>query len=270
MTDSASTPPLPLSPDYERRFGGVARLYGNAALARFRSAHVCVVGIGGVGSWTVEALARSGVGALTLVDLDHIAESNINRQLHALDSTLGQAKIEAMAARIHQINPDCQVVGVDDFVAPDNLDTLLGGLPAVDVLVDAIDGVRAKTALLAWCRGRGITVVTCGAAGGQLDPCRIRVEDLARTTQDPLLAKVRGQLRKFHGFPRDAKKKFAIAAVYSEEPLRYPDAACAPPGGGGAPLNCAGFGSAVAVTASFGLTAASVALGKLAATAPAA
>jgi tRNA A37 threonylcarbamoyladenosine dehydratase len=269
MTDSASSP-LPLSSDYERRFGGVARLYGAAALERFRSAHVCVVGIGGVGSWAVEALARSGVGALTLVDLDHIAESNINRQLHALDSSLGQAKIEAMAARVHQINPECQVVGVDDFVTPDNLDSLLSALPTVDVLVDAIDGVRAKTALLAWCRRRSIAVVTCGAAGGQLDPCRIRVDDLARTTQDPLLAKVRGQLRKFHGFPRDAKKKFSIAAVYSEEPLRYPDAACTSPGGGGAPLNCAGFGSAVVVTASFGVTAASVALGKLAATAPAA
>ncbi len=254
------------SPDYERRFGGVARLYGTQALARFRAAHVCVVGIGGVGSWSVEALARSGVGALTLIDLDHVAESNLNRQIHALEATLGQAKIEAMAGRVRQINPDCRLTLVDDFVEPDNLDALLGALPPVDYLVDAIDGVRAKTAMLAWCRRHDWPVVTAGAAGGQMDPTMIRVADLSRTVQDPLLAKVRGQLRKSHGFPKDPKKKFGIDAVYSEEPLRYPDAACATPASGGAAgLNCAGFGSAVTVTASFGLVAASVVLRRLAA-----
>lgn len=262
MNDSIS------SPDYERRFGGVARLYGVQALARFRTAHVCVVGIGGVGSWSVEALARSGVGALTLVDLDHVAESNLNRQIHALEATLGQAKIEAMAERVQQINPDCRLTLVDDFIEPDNLDVLLGAMPPVDYLVDAIDGVRAKTALLAWCRHHNWPVVTAGAAGGQMDPTMIRVADLSRTVQDPLLAKVRGQLRKSRGFPKDPKRKFGIEAVYSEEPLRYPDTACTTPTGGGtAGLNCAGFGSAVTVTASFGLVAASVVLRRLAASA---
>lgn len=254
---------IPSSPDYDRRFGGVSRLYGAPALARFRAAHVCIVGIGGVGSWTAEALARSGVGALTLVDLDHVAESNLNRQIHALEGTLGRAKIEAMAERILQINPECRLTLVDDFIAPDNLDALLGPLEKLDVLVDAIDGVRAKTALLAWCRAHGLAVVTAGAAGGQLDPTRIQVADLARTQQDPLLAKVRSQLRKSHGFPKDTKKKFGIEAVYSEEPLRYPEASCAPGQGSGG-LNCAGFGSTVTVTASFGLAAAAVALRRLA------
>lgn len=256
------------SPDYERRFGGVARLYGGPALTRFRTAHVCVVGIGGVGSWTAEALARSGIGAMTLVDLDHVAESNLNRQIHALEGTLGQAKIEAMAERVRQINPECRLTLVDEFIDPDNLETLLGALESLDFLVDAIDGVRAKTALLAWCRRRQLSVVTAGAAGGQQDPTRIRVADLSRTTQDPLLAKVRSQLRRNFGFPKDPKKKFAIEAVYSEEPLSYPETACEIPGTG-APtgLNCAGFGSSVAVTACFGLTAAALVLKRLAASA---
>lgn len=254
---------LDSSPDFDRRFGGVARLYGSDALARFRGAHVCVVGIGGVGSWTAEALARSGIGKLTLVDLDHVAESNLNRQIHALEQTLGQAKIEAMAQRIASINPECQVQQVDEFITPDNLDALLAPMGTLDYVVDAIDGVRAKTALLAWCRQKKLPVVTAGAAGGQRDPSRIRVDDLSRTTQDPLLAKVRSQLRKGYGFARDPKKKFAIDAVYSDEPLQYPEAACAP-GQGGAALNCAGFGSSVVVTASFGLVAASVVLNRLA------
>lgn len=270
MTETLSSPSHSAE---ERRFGGIARLYGAAALARFCASHVCVVGIGGVGSWSVEALARSGVGALTLVDLDHVAESNFNRQIHALEETLGQSKIEAMAARVRQINPHCRLTLVDDFVTPENLEALLGGLPPVDCLLDAIDGVRAKTALLAWCRQRGLPVVTAGAAGGQSDPTAIRVADLARTVQDPLLAKVRSQLRKFHGFPRDPKGKFGIDAVYSEEPLRYPEAACTSTGEteetrstpGPAGLNCAGFGSVVTVTACFGLTAASVVLRRLAA-----
>lgn len=270
MTDSL---PNAESPDFDRRFGGVARLYGTEALARFRGAHVAVIGIGGVGSWVVEALARSGIGALTLVDLDHVAESNINRQIHALDGTLGLAKTEAMARRIHGINPECQVAQVDDFIAPDNLDTLLGG-KHFDLLVDAIDGVRAKTHLIAWCKTRGLPLVTVGGAGGQLDPTRIRLEDLSRTVQDPLLAKVRSQLRRDHGFPRDPKKKFGIEAVYSDEPLRYPasGAACEVDEGvtahvnahGPTGLNCAGFGSSICVTASFGLAAASAALRRLA------
>lgn len=261
--------------DRARRFGGVARLYGDAALTRFESAHVAVIGIGGVGSWVAEALARSAIGRLTLIDLDHVSEGNTNRQLHALDGNYGMAKVEAMAQRIRLIDPACQVRTVDDFVEPENFEALLGG--GFDFIVDAIDSTRTKTALIAWCAARGQKIITVGSAGGQLDPTRIRIEDLSRTIQDPLLAKVRGQLRKAHGFPRSPKSRFGIAAVYSDEPLRYPEAAAcdmdeegdvrASPQRSAAPagLNCAGFGSSVCVTASFGLAAASHVLRVLAA-----
>ena len=246
-------------PDDSRRFGGIARLYGDAGRARLAAAHVCVVGIGGVGSWAVEALARTGVGRLTLIDLDHVAESNINRQIHAADATLGQAKVEAMRERIAGYNPACRVAVVDDFVTVDNAAQLLAG--GFDYVVDAIDAVRVKVAMIAVARERGLPLVTCGAAGGQIDPTQIRVDDLARTLQDPLLAKVRGQLRKAHGFTRDPKKKFGVEAVFSTEPLRYPvpEAACdvavaGAPGPAG--LNCAGFGSVVTVTACVGMFAA--------------
>lgn len=252
-----------------RRFGGIARLYGEAGRARLAAARVAVVGIGGVGSWAAEALARSGVGALTLIDLDHVAESNLNRQIHATEATLGQAKVEAMAARIAGYAPGCAVTRVDDFVTAENAATLLGA--GFDYVVDAIDAVRVKVAMIAVCRAAGVPVVTCGAAGGQIDPTQIRVDDLARTIQDPLLAKVRGQLRKAHGFPRDGRKKFGVEAVFSTEPLRYPaPATVCDAAGGGAPqgpagLNCAGFGSVVTVTASVGLFAAARALNGLAA-----
>ena len=246
-------------PDDSRRFGGIARLYGDAGRARLAAAHVCVVGIGGVGSWAVEALARTGVGRLTLIDLDHVAESNINRQIHAADATLGQAKVEAMRERIAGYNPACRVAVVDDFVTVDNAAQLLAG--GFDYVVDAIDAVRVKVAMIAVARERGLPLVTCGAAGGQIDPTQIRVDDLARTLQDPLLAKVRGQLRKAHGFTRDPKKKFGVEAVFSTEPLRYPapDIACevtSAPAQGPAGLNCAGFGSVVTVTACVGMFAA--------------
>lgn len=248
-------------PDDSRRFGGIARLYGDAGRARLAAAHVCVVGIGGVGSWAVEALARTGVGRLTLIDLDHVAESNINRQIHAADATLGQAKVEAMRERIAGYNPACRVAVVDDFVTVDNAPQLLAG--GFDYVVDAIDAVRVKVAMIAVARERGLPLVTCGAAGGQIEPTQIRVDDLARTLQDPLLAKVRGQLRKAHGFTRDPKKKFGVEAVFSTEPLRYPapEAACdVAAGAAGAPgpagLNCAGFGSVVTVTACVGMFAA--------------
>ncbi|MBW7903539.1 MAG: tRNA threonylcarbamoyladenosine dehydratase [Rhodocyclaceae bacterium] len=246
--------------DFDRRFGGVGRLHGADALARYRSAHVCVVGIGGVGSWTAEALARSGVGRLTLIDLDHVAESNINRQAHAIEENLGKAKVTAMAERIRAINPACVVIEVEEFVAPENAAQLLDG--GFDLVVDAIDQVRAKVAMIAFCRAHGLPVVVAGGAGGKSDPCRIRVDDLARSEQDPLLAKVRAQLRREHRFPRDAKKRFGVAAVYSTEPLqRSLAAACdVPANGGSGGLNCAGFGSSVCITASFGLFAASAAL----------
>lgn len=254
LTSHAIQPAEPLDVEPARRFGGIARLYGEAGLARLQAAHVCVIGIGGVGSWSAEALARSGVGRLTLIDLDHVAESNLNRQAHALESTLGQAKVLAMAARIAAINPLCRVEAVDDFVTPENVAERLAG--EFDGVLDAIDHQRAKVALIVHCRRRGLRLVTAGAAGGQTDPTRIRVDDLARTLQDPLLAKVRARLRKEHGFPRDPRKKFGVEAVYSTEPLRYPTAAC-DAAQGPAGLSCAGFGSSMAVTAGFGLAAAS-------------
>lgn len=259
--DRASPAELPQvdDPDFERRFGGLARLYGRDGLARLRAAHVCVVGVGGVGSWAVEALARSAVGAITLIDMDVIAESNANRQLQALDPDWGMAKVDALARRIRAINPACRVTTIDDFLSAENLDALIAGF---DCVIDAIDSVRVKTALAAHCARQAIALVICGAAGGQIDPTRIQVEDLARTIQDPLLSKMRTSLRKQHGFTRDPKKKFGLLAVYSTEPLRYPEAACAP--SAASPLNCAGFGSAVAVTASFGFAAAGAAINAIA------
>ncbi|TVO62623.1 tRNA threonylcarbamoyladenosine dehydratase [Denitromonas ohlonensis] len=254
------------SVDRARRFGGVARLYGEAALARLQQARVVVAGIGGVGSWVVEALARSGVGHLRLIDLDHVAESNINRQIHALDDTLGQAKIEAMAARIRLIDPGIVVECIDDFVTEANVATTLAG--PVDLVVDAIDDLSAKAAIVLHCRRHGIRLITLGAAGGQTDPTRIVIGDLSRTEQDPLLARLRKRLRQKHGFSRNSGRRFGIDAVYSTEPLRYPEGSCdAVVGPAG--LNCAGFGSSIAVTASFGLAAASRAIDRLLVAAPA-
>jgi tRNA A37 threonylcarbamoyladenosine dehydratase len=245
--------------DRERRFGGIARLYGADAPARLDGAHACVIGVGGVGSWVAEALARSGVGRLTLIDLDHVAESNINRQIHALDATLGQAKVLAMAARIHAINPHARVGTIEDFVTPDNADALLQGF---DVIVDAIDNVRAKVAIVLACKRRRIPLIVAGGAGGKTDPAKIRVDDLSRTEQDPLLAKVRKRLRSEHGFPRNPKRPFGIEAVYSCEPLRLDDLACDLPHGPQG-LACAGYGSSVAVTASVGMFAAARAIERL-------
>ncbi|WP_024902118.1 tRNA threonylcarbamoyladenosine dehydratase [Robbsia andropogonis] len=272
----------PDAPDRARRFGGIARLYGDAGARRFAQAHVAVIGIGGVGSWAAEALARTAVGRLTLVDLDNVAESNTNRQIHALDGNYGKAKVDAMAERIALIDPACTVRTIEDFAEPDNFDAVLGA--GFDYIIDAIDSTRTKTALIAWCAARGQKIVTVGSAGGQTDPTRIRVDDLSRTIQDPLLAKVRATLRKMHRFSRDPKTRFGVPAVYSDEPLRYPqsrvcevddtDAAGATDAeagfgrnGGATGLNCAGFGSSVVVTASFGLAAAAHVLNTLAATA---
>lgn len=248
----------------ERRFGGVARLYGQPALARFLAAHVCVIGIGGVGSWAAEALARSGIGQMTLIDLDHIAESNTNRQIHALGDEYGKAKVQAMAERILAINPGCRVNTVEAFVEQDNLAELLGR--EYDYVVDAIDQTRIKAALIAWCKAHDVKLVTTGSAGGQLDPARIKVADLTQTIQDPLAARVRSLLRKEYGFPRGEKQKFGVECVFSDEPLRYPkNKACdADEAQGLTGLNCAGFGSSVCVTASFGFVAASRVLIRLA------
>jgi len=248
--------------DLARRFAGTRRLYGIDAVQRFADAHVCVVGIGGVGSWAAEALARSAIGKITLIDLDMVAESNVNRQIHALDGVFGKAKTDAMAQRILAINPQCAVSCIEDFVSLDNLDQMLGR--RFDYVIDAIDNVRIKVAMIAWCQAHHIPLITAGGAGGQIDPTRIEIADLARTIQDPLLSKVRSLLRKEYGFTRDPKKKFGIPAVFSSEPLRYPESASCDQAQGLTGLNCAGYGSAVCVTASFGLFAASAALKHLA------
>lgn len=255
--------------DFGRRFGGIARLYGERALERFRAAHVCVIGVGGVGSWIVEALARSAIGHLTLIDLDNVAESNINRQIQALTSTIGQPKIEALRDRIAQINPFCKVTLVEDFIDPDNLVQMIEG-KGFDYVVDAIDSVKAKAALIAYCRDQCLPLVVIGGAGGQLDPTKIEVRDLARTEQEPLLKKVRKLLRAQYGFSRGEKQKYHIDAVFSMEPLRYPEEgdACEiganVSGSSVTGLNCAGFGSSMVVTASFGMIAAGHLLRKMA------
>lgn len=256
--------------DYQTRFAGIARLYGQKALLHFQQAHVVVIGIGGVGSWAAEALARSGIGELTLIDLDDICVSNINRQLHALSSTVGQDKVAVMADRIRQINPDCVVHQVADFIAADNLAELLGGKP-VDYVLDAIDSVKAKTALIAWCKRRKIPLITTGGAGGQLDPTQIQIADLTQAFNDPLLAKVRNMLRRDHQFTRNPKRRFGVDCVFSTEQLRYPAAdgtVCQqkPEQSGAMRLDCSGgFGATMVVTASFGMAAVARLLQKLAA-----
>jgi len=257
--------PLDGEADVARRFGGIARLYGERALERFRAAHVCVIGVGGVGSWVVEALARSAIGRLTLIDLDNVAESNINRQIQALTPTIGMPKIEALKARIAHINPYCEVTLVEDFIDPGNLDQMVGA-GRFDYVVDAIDSVQPKAALVAYCRAHGVALVTIGGAGGQTDPTRIEIRDLARTEQEPLLKKVRKILRARYGFAKGEKNKYHVDAVFSMEPLRYPDsgAACAVDANSVTGLNCAGFGSSMVVTATFGMVAAGHVLRKLA------
>jgi tRNA threonylcarbamoyladenosine dehydratase len=237
--------------DLQRRFGGLDRLYGIAGAAHIRAAHVAVVGVGGVGSWAVEALARSGVGRLTLIDLDHVSESNINRQIHALSTTLGQAKVQAMRERIGQINPDCQVICIEEFVEPGNWPQLLG-LP-VDALIDACDQVQAKTAMAAWAQRSGVPFISVGAAGGKRLAHDVSIDDLSRVTHDPLLAQLRYRMRKHHGAPKEGRK-IGVACVFSREPVQPPDASCAVEGDGS--LNCHGYGSVVSVTATFGLCAA--------------
>lgn len=237
--------------DLQRRFGGLERLYGMQGAAAIRRAHVAVIGIGGVGSWAAEALARSGIGALTLVDLDHVAESNINRQVHALESTIGQAKVLAMRDRIAQIHPRCSVNTVEEFVEPANWPALL---PAgVDAVIDACDQVQAKAAMAAWARERKATFIACGAAGGKRLAHKVDVDDLSRTTHDPLLAQLRYRLRKFHGAPKEGRK-IGVTCVFSREAVAPPDPSCAIEGDG--TLNCHGYGSVVSVTATFGQVAA--------------
>lgn len=253
------------APDFARRFGGLERLYGVAGAARIRNAHVLVVGIGGVGSWAVEALARSGVGRLTMIDLDHVSESNINRQIHALEATVGQAKVDAMRDRIAQINPECKVHAIDEFVEPGNWTALLEAAQAANgpatAVIDACDQVKAKLTMAAWARATRTAFVTVGAAGGKRQAHKVDIDDLALVTHDPLLAQLRQRLRKEHGAPREGKK-IGVTCVFSRESVAPPDASCAIEGDGS--LNCHGYGSVVSVTATFGQCAAGWVLDKIA------
>ncbi|MDO8456087.1 MAG: tRNA threonylcarbamoyladenosine dehydratase [Burkholderiaceae bacterium] len=245
--------------DLERRFGGLERLYGQQGAANIRDAHVVVVGIGGVGSWAVEALARSGVNRLTLIDLDHVSESNINRQVQATDATLGQAKVLAMRDRIALIHPLCRVTCIEEFVTPDNWLQLL---PAgVDAVIDACDQVKTKVALAAWSRQAKVSFISVGAAGGKRLAHLVDIDDLAKTTHDPLLAQLRYRLRKEHGAVREGRS-IGVSCVFSREAVKQPDLSCEASTDG--TLNCHGYGSVVSVTATFGQCAAGWVLDKLA------
>lgn len=262
--------------DYFLRFGGISRLYGRHGATILQQAHFCVVGIGGVGSWAAEALARNGVGQITLIDLDDICITNINRQIHALTDTVGESKVEIMSLRIKQINPDCQVNTIEDFVTTENLNKIMA--VHYDYVIDAIDSVDIKTRLIAHCKRKKMPIITIGGAGGQVDPSKIAISDLSKTYQDPLLAKVKNQLRREFNFPRAdiakaSKRKFAIDAVFSTEQLRYPndlgEVCLAKPDTSNASnsamrLDCSGgFGATTHVTATFAFFAVGRAIDKL-------
>ena len=250
------------SADLERRFGGLARLYGVEGAAQIRAARVVVVGIGGVGSWAAEALARSGVARITLIDLDHIAESNINRQIHALGSTLGQSKVEAMRERIADINPDCQVICIEEFVDAENWPGIAGlDLSREVSVLDACDQVKAKTAMAAWAIKNKASFITVGAAGGKRHAHKVDIDDLALTTHDPLLAQLRYRLRKEHGGARQGK--MGVNCVFSRESVAQPSASSDGTQTDNS-LNCHGYGSVVSVTATFGICAAGWLLDKIA------
>ena len=252
------------SADLERRFASLARLYGAQGATKIRAAHIVIVGIGGVGSWAAEALARSGVRRLTLIDLDHISESNINRQIHALGSTVGQSKVHAMRERIADINPDCQVVCIEEFVDSKNWPAVaaLGVSSDTSISVlDACDQVKAKTAMAAWSLQNNANFITVGAAGGKRHAHKVEIEDLALTTHDPLLAQVRYRLRKEHGASRQGK--VGVNCVFSRESVVQPFASVIDTSTDNS-LNCHGYGSVVSVTATFGICAAGWLLDKIA------
>lgn len=243
---------------YEHRFGGLFRLYGKPAVEALRKSHVLIVGVGGVGSWVGEALARSGIGHLTLVDWDDICFSNTNRQIHAMTGTAGRAKVDILAERIHLINPDCAVTAIREFYTEKNADKLI--TPDLSYVVDAIDRKNAKIHLITQCRKMDVPVIASGGAGGRIDPTQIRTTDLRDSRNDPLLAAIRKQLRKnIPGMHLRHKKKFGIPCVFSAEPIRYPHSdggvCLEKPNAGDGPkqLDCQfGFGSATFVTGSFG------------------
>ena len=243
--------------DLERRFSALRRLYGEPGYTRIRAARFAIVGVGGVGSWCAEALARSGVASLTLIDLDHIAESNINRQVQAVGATVGQAKVQALRDRIADIHPGCEVVTVEEFVDEGNWPALLE--QPVDAVIDACDQVRAKLAMAAWALHTRTELVVVGAAGGKRRPQAVEVDDLANVTHDPLLASLRQRLRKQHGAARLGS--IGLQCVFSREPVTPPDASCVIDAtASDGTLNCHGYGSSVGVTATFGMVAATAAL----------
>ena len=253
-----------MNADFERRFGGLRRLYGVEGAQAVFDAHVVVVGIGGVGSWAAEALARSGVGRLTLIDMDHVAESNVNRQIHALTPTLGQSKAVAMCERIALIHPGCRVNVIDDFVTAQNWSGHAESLALTHrhgAVIDACDQVQAKTAMAAWAVAQRVPFVTVGAAGGKRRPQAIEVADLAEVTHDPLLAQLRYRLRRQHGASRTGR--IGVSCVFSREPVAPPDASCEVDSPDGT-LNCHGYGSVVSVTASFGMCSAGWVINRLA------
>ncbi|MGX2985999.1 tRNA cyclic N6-threonylcarbamoyladenosine(37) synthase TcdA [Ursidibacter sp. B-7004-1] len=246
--------------NYEQRFGGIGRLYTPAGLNRLQQAHICVIGIGGVGSWAVEALARSGIGKLTLIDMDDICVTNINRQIHAMSGEIGKLKTEVMRERVLKINPECEVHIIDDFITLDNLAEYLN--QGYDYVIDAIDSVRVKAGIIAYCKRHKIKLITTGGAGGQTDPTQIQITDLSKTIQDPLASKVRSLLRKEYHFSQNPKRKFGIDCVFSTQPLIFPkmQEGCEI----SATMNCAnGFGAATMVTATFGFFAVSRVIEKL-------
>lgn len=253
MPTKPTEPKLEHSND-SRRLAGVGRLYGQQSCEKFSTAHVVVVGLGGVGSWAAEALARSAIGEITLIDFDHIALSNANRQLHALDGEFGKAKVQAMAERLALINPRLKLHVIDDFLTPENIDQLLPKNHKHLAILDATDALASKLALIIWAKQHQVPLIVSGAAGGKINPTRIAVDDLSKTHQDPLLAKIRAKLRKEHGFEKDPKKKMKVEVVYSDEPRQ---------GVAQGGLECSGYGSAVTVTASFGFAAAAQILKRL-------
>lgn len=251
-------------PALGRRFGGLARLYGKVGADRIRRSHLVVIGLGGVGSWAAEAAARSGVAQLTLIDMDHIAESNINRQVHALDTTLGQAKVVAMRERIAQINPLCKVNAIEEFVEPENWPRIAGLDRDFDLsltaVIDACDQVKAKTAIAAWAIGTKALFLSVGAAGGKRHAHKVDIDDLSAVTHDPLLAQLRYRLRKNHGAERI--RKIGVACVFSREAVLQPNISSLSDGS----LNCHGYGSVVSVTSAFGVCATGWLIGKIAGT----
>ena len=252
---------------YKRCFGGVLRLYGAEQMEILRSLHVCIIGVGGVGSWAVEALARTGIGNLTLIDMDDICVTNTNRQIHAISDTIGKSKIEIMKKRVELINPDCKVHLVDDFLSPENQKEYL--TKDYDYVLDAIDSARIKAALLAHCRSNKIRVITIGSAGGKTDPTKVSVTDLTKTVQDPLARKVKIQLKRFYRFPKRSTHRLGIDCVFSSEPLKYPQldgSVCykKPKISRQMRLDCtSGLGTSIMVTATFGLVAAARIVEKL-------